>query len=130
MKKPIVIIISLCVMLLFASCKTTHRVTYSPEYINSFEGKSHQTLIEQLGAPTKEFSDGADGYILVYEGNKELFKYSSEYGNKKSGSLPNAQFYMNSDGICQRVRVDNTDSVKVVSVGGTIVLVILLLLIL
>lgn len=37
---------------------------------------------------------------------------------------------MSNDGVCQRVRVDNTDSVKVTKVGGTIVLVFILALLL
>ena len=126
MKKLFILILS---ALLLASCATTHRVRYSQKTLDSFVGCSHQELVAELGAPSEEVSDGGDGYILVFEGNKDLFDYSSKYASK-SGTLPKAQFYMDADGICQRVRADNTDSVTVTSVGGTIVLVLLLLLIL
>ena len=65
-------------------------------------------------------------FLMVVKG---IFRYSSKYASK-SGTLPKAQLYMSKDGVCQRVRVDNTDSVKVTKVGGTIVLVFILALIL
>jgi hypothetical protein len=115
--------------LILVSCATTHRVRYSQKTLDGFVGKTHQELVEKLGAPTEQVSDGGEGYILVFEGSKELFKYSSTYATK-SGTLPKAQFFMNEDGVCQRVRADKTDSLRVTSVGGTIALVILILLIL
>ena len=114
------------VALIVMSCATTHRVSYSQKTLDSFIGQTHQELVEQLGAPTEQVSDGGNGYILVFEGSKDLFHYSSKYASK-SGTLPKAQFYMNEDGICQRVRADNTDSIRIVSVGGTIILVLLIL---
>ena len=82
-----------------------------------------------MGAPVSDVTDGGSGYILVFEGNKELFDYSDRYV-AKAPSLPKAQFYMNSDGVCYKVKAANTNGVKVVSVGGTIALVLLILLIL
>ena len=61
---------------------TTHRVRYSQRALDSFVGWTHQEIVEELGAPTKEVSDG----------------------------------------VCQRVQADNTDSISVTSVGGTIVI--------
>lgn len=127
MKKRLFLLLG--VVFVLASCATTHRVRYSQKDLDSFVGWSHQELVEELGAPTEQVSDGGNGYLLVYEGNKVLFDYSSKYASK-SGTLPKAQFYMDEDGICQRVRVDNTDSIRITSVGGTIVLVLLILLIL
>ena len=127
MKKRLLLLFVLAFVL--ASCATTHRVSYSQKDLDSFVGWSHQELVEELGAPTEQVPDGGNGYLLVYEGSKELFDYSSKYASK-SGTLPKAQFYMDEDGICQRVRADNTDSIKVTSVGGTIVLVLLILLLL
>lgn len=114
---------------LLASCSVTHRVRYSQRALDSFVGCSHQELVDDLGAPTEQVTDGGDGYILVYEGSRDLFDYSSRYASK-SGTLPKAQFYMDADGICRRVCADNTDSVRVTSVGGTILAVLLLLIIL
>ena len=108
-----------------ASCSSTERVSYSQSTLDSFVGQTHEELVQRLGAPTESVPDGGEGYILVYEGNKDIFRYSSKYASK-SGTLPKAQLYMSKDGVCQRVRVDNTDSVKVTRVGGTIVLVFIL----
>ena len=126
MTKRLLLLLGLVFIL--ASCATTHRVSYSQTTLDSFVGWSHQELVEELGAPTEQVPDGGDGYLLIYEGNKELFDYSSKYASK-SGTLPKAQFYMDADGICQRVRADNTDSIRITSVGGTIALVLLILLI-
>ena len=119
-------VILLISIILFSSCAITHKVKYTQSELDSFVGLSHQKLVEKLGAPSEQVSDGGNGYILVYEGSKDIFDYSSKYASK-SGTLPKAQFYMDSDGICQKVRADNTDSIKVTSVGGTIILVLILL---
>ena len=113
------------ILVLLASCSSTERVSYSQSTLDSFVGQTHEELVQRLGAPTESVPDGGEGYILVYEGNKDIFRYSSKYASK-SGTLPKAQLYMSKDGVCQRVRVDNTDSVKVTKVGGTIVLVLIL----
>ena len=111
---------------IMSSCSTTHKVGYSLDKINSYVGYTHQELVMELGAPTEQVSDGGDGYILVYEGNEELFDFSSEYA-RKSATLPKAQFFMDSDGICQDVRIDNVNKVRVTNVAGTIALIIILL---
>ena len=119
----------LLVIFLLTSCSTTYRVKYSQSNLDTYVGLSHRELVQRLGAPISEISDGGDGYILVFEGNKELFDYSSWYATK-SKTLPKAQFYMNQDGVCYKVQVSNTDSVKRIRVGGTIALVLVLLVIL
>lgn len=119
----------LLLLAVMVSCSTTRQVTYSQETLDSYIGLTHQQLVQRLGAPTSEFSDGADGYILVFEGNKQLFLYSSEYASHSS-TLPRAQFFMNSEGVCYNVVATNTNPVKFTSVGGTIALVLVLLLVL
>ena len=114
--------------LTLVSCSSTHRVSYSKSAIDGYVGLTHEELVQRLGAPTENVSDGGDGYILVYVGNKDLFRYDSKYASK-AGTLPTAQFYMDNNNICQKVRVDNTDSIKVTNVGGTIALVLLIMLI-
>lgn len=126
MKRAIILAISALILI---SCSTTQKVYYSQNVLDTYLGITHQELVEDLGAPTEQVSDGSDGYILVYEGNRRLFTYSSKYANK-SGTLPKAEFYMNADGIVQKVRADNTNSIKVTSVGGTIALVLLILILL
>ena len=126
MKRAIILAISALILI---SCSTTQKVYYSQNVLDTYLGITHQELVEDLGAPTEQVSDGSDGYILVYEGNRRLFSYSSKYANK-SATLPKAEFYMNADGIVQKVRADNTNSIKVTSVGGTIALVLLILILL
>ena len=116
-------------LVLLSSCSTTYSVTYSQQKLNSYVGKTHQELVQELGAPISDVSDGGNGYILIFEGNRELFNYSDRYV-AKSSTLPKAQFFMDSNGVCYKVKTANTDSVKVTSVGGTIALVILILLLL
>ena len=125
--KRFLLLISLALTLV--SCSSTYRVTYSQKTLDGYVGYSHEELVQKFGAPTENVSDGGDGYILVYEGNKDIFKYSSQYASK-SGTLPKAQFYMDNNNICQKIRVDNTDSIKVTNVGGTIALVLLILILL
>lgn len=123
------LVIAIFAILLFASCSVTHKVRYSQEELNSYVGLTHQELVRRLGAPISDVSDGGDGYILVFEGNREIFEYSNRYA-AKSSTLPKAQFYMNADGVCYKARASNTDSVRVTSVGGTILVVLLILLLL
>ena len=123
MKRVIPVIILLAVL---TSCSTTYRVGYSKEYLDSYVGLTHQQIVQQLGAPMADVSDGGVGYILVYEGSRDLFLYSSRYA--KASKLPQAQFYMDSGGVCYKVLATNTDPVRVTSVGGTIALVLLILL--
>lgn len=125
MKRALFIVLAI---ILLASCSTTYRVNYSPYELESYVGMTHEALVQRLGAPISDVSDGGDGYILVFEGNREIFHYSDRYA-AKSSTLPKAQFYMNSDGVCYKVRTANTDAIRVTSVGGTIALVLLLLLI-
>ncbi len=121
MKKAIILIIGLC---LFCSCSTTYKVRYSQENLDSFIGKSHQELVETFGAPSSQVSDGADGYVLAFDESKTLFKYSPRYASKSS-TLPKAQFIMDSNGVCRKVVATNTDSVRAVSAGKTVGMIIL-----
>lgn len=123
------LVIAIFAIILVASCSVTHRVRYSQDKLDSYVGLTHQELVRRLGAPISDVSDGGDGYILVFEGNREIFEYSNRYA-AKSSTLPKAQFYMNADGICYKARASNTDSVRVTSVGGTILVVLLILLLL
>ena len=86
------------ILVLLASCSSTERVSYSQSTLDSFVGQTHEELVQRLGAPTESVPDGGEGYILVYEGNKDIFRYSSKYASK-SGTLPKAQLYMSNDAL-------------------------------
>ena len=121
MKKAIILIIGLC---LFCSCSTTYKVRYSQDNLDSYIGKTHQELVETFGAPSSQASDGAEGYVLAFDESKTLFKYSPRYASKSS-TLPKAQFIMDSNGVCRKVVATNTDSVRAVSAGKTVGMVLL-----
>ena len=121
MKKAIILIIGLC---LFCSCSTTYRVRYSQENLDSYIGKTHQELVETFGAPSTQVSDGAEGYVLAFDESKTLFEYSTRYASKSS-TLPKAQFIMDSNGVCRKVVATNTDSVRAVSAGKTVGMILL-----
>lgn len=126
MKSRFKVIWCLFLIFLFTSCSTTYRVSYSQDKLDSYIGMTHHQLVRLLGAPMAEISDGGNGYILVFEGNSEIFDYSSRYV-AHSSTLPKAEFYMNSDGICYQVRTANTDPVTSTNVGLTIFLLLLLI---
>ena len=114
----------LCVLQL-TSCTTTQYVTVNQHPYN-FVGKTHQEVVMILGAPTREYSDGADGYILTFEGNKYVFSYGRKYV-RNSDTMPTLNLYFNSDGVCTKGKVTNTEPVKAVSAGWTVLLALLLL---
>ena len=60
----IVVIVSL-----FTSCTVYKYTTISKEeeYKKEYVGKSHNEIVTTLGAPDKQFSDGAEGIIIIYE---------------------------------------------------------------
>ena len=118
-------IIGICIL---SSCSTTQRVAVKYD-VNEFVGHTHQEIVNRLGIPTKRVSDGLEGYVLLFEGNRDIFSYSGKYA-KNAGKLPSLQLFFNSDGICTNAITTNTQPVKAISVGGTIALVILILLIL
>ena len=115
----LIFIISLC------SCSTTQYVSYNPGVVNNYVGLSHHEIVELLGAPTREVSDGGSGYCLVYEGHRRLFSYSDKYASH-SATLPTAQFFMTADGYCNRTLITNTQSVRTFSLGKTLLLLIFL----
>ena len=84
-----------------------------------FLNYSHQGLIEELGAPVREMSNGNECYILVFSG-QNVFNYPA---NKFGGSLPELQCYMDNDGYCYDVVTKNTQA-RATSAGKTILLVV------
>lgn len=125
MKKIKTLLLLLLPIVAFCSCSTTQKVYYNPTVIDSYVGATHQEIVEILGAPTREVSDGGSGYCLIYEGNRRIFSYSDKYSNK-SVTLPTVQFFMTQEGLCRRTYVGNVQEVKTFSLGKTILLLVLL----
>ena len=61
------IILFLAVILSAVSCTTYRYVSATPDLQSAWIGKTHADVVRAYGAPTRECSDGADGYILIYE---------------------------------------------------------------
>ena len=109
------------------SC-TTYQYVTQVSNTNYLVGETHQTVIMELGAPNGEYSDGAGGYILSYEGNRQIFSYSRKY-SRNSSSIPSLQVHFNSQGICTDVKAVNTEPVRAVNAWWTVLLVLGILII-
>ena len=118
----------LLLSVILPSCATSQHVTVK-QNPNQYVGLSHQQVVAQLGAPTNEFSDGADGYILTFEGNKNVFDYGRKYV-KNSDTMPTLQLFFDSEGYCTKAITTNTQPVKAVSAGLTVLLILGILIIL
>lgn len=108
----IVVIVSL-----FTSCTAYKYTTISKEeeYKKEYVGKSHNEIVTTLGAPDKQFSDGAEGIIIIYE--KSVFE-SNINTYKGSGSATTIeskgymQFFINKSGICYDVKTNHTETIE------------------
>ncbi len=108
----IVVIVSL-----FTSCTAYKYTTISKEeeYKKEYVGKSHNQIVTTLGAPDKQFSDGAEGIIIIYE--KSVFE-SDINTFKGSGSATTIeskgyiQFFINKSGICYDVKTNHTETIE------------------
>ena len=77
------------------------------QYYNStYRGLTHAQIVQEYGAPDREVSDGADGYILVYE----TFHSSSYVDNMgfvdHSVHKSYIQFFMDRNGVCYNVKTN------------------------
>ena len=108
----IVVIVSL-----FTSCTAYKYTTISKEeeYKKEYVGKSHNQIVTTLGAPDKQFSDGAEGVIIIYENS--VFK--SDIGTYKDSGRATTieskgyiQFFINKSGICYDVKTNHTETIE------------------
>ena len=104
------------------SCSTTYSARLWDRDTDQYIGMTHQQLIEKHGAPVREMSDGRDGSILVFAGERVFSYRASKYG----GSVPELQCYMDADGYCYKTETANIRSARAFSAGKTILLLILL----
>lgn len=110
-------------LLIFAcSCSTTYQARFRNGSFFQVEGLTSGELISEFGAPAREMSDGKDGKILVFTGDKVFDYQASKFG----GTLPELQCFMDADDVCYRYEMVNMQSKKVFSFGKTLLLLILL----
>jgi hypothetical protein len=119
MKKLLIILLTI---ILACSCSTTFKAKLLDRHTEQNIGMTHQELIQKYGAPVREMSDGGDGHILVFAGERVFSYRASKYG----GSVPELQCYMDADGKCYSTKTANIMSKRAFSFGKTILLLIIL----
>ncbi len=80
-------------------------------YLGTFLGKRKFDVISEFGAPTRSFSDGTDGEILIYE--RVYYTGGGGYTNANGYYQSNPyrmhkdikEFYFNADGKCYKWRL-------------------------
>ena len=109
-------------LLVACSCSTTFNARLRDSRHIQIEGLTSGELISQFGAPAREMSDGRDGKILVFTGDRVFDYRASKFG----GTLPELQCFMAANDTCYRYEMVNMRSKKVFSAGRTILLLIFL----
>ena len=92
---------------IMAACHTMREATQE-DLDRAFLGCTKVEIIDMMGPPTREVSDGGDGTILVYEHHQNSTTISTSnqnhtYYNTETGKSV-SYFYMNSEGVCRRMR--------------------------
>ncbi|MBP5567068.1 MAG: hypothetical protein J6X57_06270 [Bacteroidales bacterium] len=96
-------------ILLITGCATYNaanngQIASGTEYYNSlYQGQSHEQIVKDFGAPDREVSDGADGYILVYEKYYSTSRYDSMGYVDREVDKSYIQFFIDKQGICYNV---------------------------
>lgn len=108
----VVVIVSL-----FTSCTVYKYTTISKEeeYKKEYVGKSHNQIVTTLGAPDKQFSDGAEGVIIIYENsvfNSNINTYKGSGSATTIESKGYIQFFINKSGICYDVKTNHTETIE------------------
>lgn len=98
------------ILFLAAGCSVTYKAATVGNLPSRFVGKTHSEIVREIGAPIQTQPDGTGGYILVYEGNKKLFRYNNDYA-RAARQLPTAQFFMSPEGVCTEVITNYEKSV-------------------
>ena len=81
--------------------------TSGTEYYNNlYKGSTHNQIVRDFGAPDRDVSDGAGGYILVYEKYNSYSRVDSFGYVDYDVDKRYIQFFMNDQGICYEVRTN------------------------
>ena len=105
------------ILSLFTSCTAYKYTTISKEeeYKKEYVGKSHNQIVTTLGAPDKQFSDGAEGVIIIYENsvfNSNINTYKGSGSATTIESKGYIQFFINKSGICYDVKTNHTETIE------------------
>lgn len=101
----------------FTSCTTYKYTTISKEkeYKEAYVGKTHNQIVTTLGAPDKQFSDGAEGCIIIYENsvfNSNINTYKGSGSATTIESKDYIQFFINKSGICYEVKTNIKETIQ------------------
>ena len=98
------------------SCYTTQNVLLSSQELEErYIGKTGKEIMQMMGPPTRETTDGGDGAILIYEANAgsttklKTTKLNDNYYITRSNTTNQENyswFYLNSKGICTYVKTN------------------------
>lgn len=101
-----------------------------PEISKSMVGYSQQYIVSTMGAPNRETTDGTGGLILTYENttlNSIATAYNVNYftgtytpGFRTTSHTDYIHVYINSQGICYKVKTNITRPEPKLDIEGTI----------
>lgn len=109
MKKVVYILVA---VLALSSCSAYRALfdgdnTSGTEYYNTtYRGQTHSQIVREFGAPDREVSDGADGYILVYERVSTSSRVDSMGYIDNDVNVSYVQFFIDGSGICYNVKTN------------------------
>ena len=102
----------LAAILVLSSCSAYRSLfdsntTTGTEYYNTtYRGQTHSQIVREFGAPDREVSDGADGYILVYETVSTSSRVDSMGYVDHDVNVSYLQFFIDGSGTCYNVRTN------------------------
>lgn len=94
------------------SCYTTQPVLMSNQELKDcYVGKTGKEIIQMMGPPTRETTDGGDGTILIYEANagsttKVTYTEYNTYYKTTQNPDKYSWFYLDSKGVCTHVKTN------------------------
>lgn len=108
----------------FTSCTVYNYTTISKEkeYQEMYVGKTHNQIVTTLGAPDKQFSDGAEGVIIIYENsvfNSNINTYKGSGSATTKEYKDHIQFFINKSGICYDVKTNITETIEEIDEEAT-----------
>ena len=116
MKRFFIVIVGLMLCSWMTSCYSIQPVLLSSQELKErYIGKTEKEIIQMMGPPTRETTDGGDGSILIYESNAgsttkvNTTKLTDDYYITRSNTTNQENyswFYFDSKGVCTYVKTN------------------------
>lgn len=97
-RRTLFLIVTLLFVIFVSSCTTTHYYSRQQEYSEQYVGLTHHQIVNNIGAPNRQVSDGGGGTILIYE-RYLLYNHI-------------LHCYINSSGICYKIYTNEIKAVE------------------